>query len=218
MYPWCCLVSPGFTLRPSLSDGRSEADTQSPEFEDRVFELLCLSWMISALQSYCTDMVVNPIALRGPKKGPIATGRFGGKTIALFYQQSTGLLPVPSWVDRRTQKPFRAIPDVVLKISDGVTDRFMILDAKNRALASESEVAYKLMGYRDNLGIVPFRAVGIYPSFSSRLRLRRFEKVSGDQILLFHVPLSNGRQTVQRVARQFLRALVTDSYTSDHLH
>lgn len=179
---------------------------QSPEFEDRVFELLCLSWMISTLRLYCSNVVIDPIALRGPKKGPIATGWFGEKQFSLFYQQSAGLLPVPTWVDRHTHIPLRGIPDVVLKISDEVTEQFVILDAKNRTLASESEVAYKLLGYKENFGIEPFQAVGLYPSFSTRLRLRRLEKF-GEQIVLVHVPLSNGRQTVGRIARQFLGVL-----------
>jgi hypothetical protein len=177
--------------------------TQSPEFEDRVFELLCLSWMISALRSYCSNVVVSPFALRGPKKGPIATGWFGEKQFSLFYQQSAGLLPVPTWVDRHTQQPLRALPDVVLKISDGETERLVILDAKNRTRASESEVAYKLLGYKENLGIKTFQAVGIYPNFSGKLRLRRLEKAT-EQVLLVHVPLSNGRQIVRRIARQSL--------------
>ena len=82
----------------------------------------------------------------------------------------------------------------------------MILDAKNRTLASESEVAYKLMGYKENLGMWPFQTVGVYPSFSNKLRLRRLEK-DMDQILLAHVPLANGRRTVGRIVRQFLRTL-----------
>lgn len=188
--------------------------SQSPEFEDRVFELICLSWMISALRSHCSDVKIIPTALRGPKKGPVATGWFGGKELSLFYQQSAGLLPDPTWLDRRTQRPFRAIPDLVLKISDGATERFLILDAKNRTLASESEVAYKLMGYKENLGMRSFQAVGIYPSVSSKLRLRRFiKKAAAAQILLAHVPLSNGRQTVRRITRKFLGALTTESYT-----
>jgi hypothetical protein len=185
--------------------------TQSPEFEDRVFELLCLSWIVSALRSYCSDVVVSPMALRGPKKGPIVKGRFGTKELSLFYQQGAGLLPVPTWVDRHTRQPFRAIPDIVLKISDGATDRFVILDAKNRTIASESDVAYKLMGYKENLGMQRFQAVGMYPSFSDRPRLRRLEK-GAEQILLFHVPLSKGRQTVQRIARQFVGASDADSF------
>ena len=177
--------------------------TQSPEFEDRVFELLCLSWVISALRSYCSDVVINPVALQGPKKGPIATGWFGEKQFSLFYQQSAGLLPIPTWVYRHTDKPLHALPDIVLKVSDGITDRFVILDAKNRTLASESDVAYKLMGYKENLGIKTFQAVGMYPSFSNSLRRRWLEK-GAEKILLVHVPLSNGRQTIRRIARQFL--------------
>ena len=182
--------------------------TQAPEFEARVFELLCLSWMISALRSFCSHVVINPTALRRPKQGPVATGCFCGTELSLFYQQSAGLLPVPTWVYRHTQQPIRAIPDVVLKISDGVTERFVLLDAKNRTVASESEVAYKLMGYKENLGMRPFQAVGLYPSFSSKLRLRRLKK-DVDQILLAHVPLANGRRTVGRIARRFLGGLET---------
>ena len=159
--------------------------------------------MISALRSYCSNVVVNPVALRGPKKGPIATGWFTEKQFSLFYQQSAELLPVPTWMDRRTHRPFRALPDVVLKISDGGTERFVILDAKNRTHASESEVAYKLMGYKENLGITTFQAVGMYPSFSKSLRMRRLQK-NAEQILLVHVPLSSGRQTIRRIARHFL--------------
>ena len=177
--------------------------TQAPEFEDRLFELLCLSWMISALKASCAHVVVNPIALRRARKGPVATGWLHGRELSLYYQQSAGLLPVPTWIDRRTQQPIRAIPDIVFKISDGPTERFVILDAKNRTLASESEVGYKLMGYKDNLELRPYWAVGMYPSVSNRLRLRRLEK-GGGQILLVHVPLSRGRQTVQRIARQLL--------------
>jgi|GEM_PF-2405236 len=178
--------------------------TQAPEFEDRVFELLCLAWLISALRTQCSNVVVNPIALRGSKKGPIAAGEFGDKRFSLFYQQSAQLLPVPRWVDRRTSVPLRALPDLVLKIEDGSTSSLVILDAKNRTLASESDVAYKLMGYKENLGIDKFQAVGMYPSFSGKLRLRRLQKDS-EQILLIHVPLSDGNRTVERIARQFLQ-------------
>ena len=182
--------------------------TQSPEFEDRVFELLCLAWMISTLRAYCSNVVVNPIALRGSRKGPIAIGEFGNKRVSLFDQQSADLLPVPLWVDRRTSAPLRALPDLVLKIVEGTSTKLVILDAKNRTLASESDVAYKLMGYKENLGIRDFQAVGIYPSFSDKLRLRRLEK-GAEQILLIHVPLSRGRNTLRRITKQFLGLSVT---------
>ena len=58
--------------------------TQAPEFEARVFELLCLSWMISALRSFCSDVVVNPIALRGPNRRPVAKGWFRGTKLSFF--------------------------------------------------------------------------------------------------------------------------------------
>ncbi len=177
--------------------------TQAPEFEDRVFELLCLSWLILALRASCSYFVVNPIALRGPKKGPIAEGMLGDKQVSLFYQQSARLLPTPTWIHRHSQQPVRAIPDLVLRLKDQAMEQFIILDAKNRSYASESEVAYKLMGYKENLELTPFYAVGLYPSFSKKLRVRRIEK-GVDRISLIHVPLSRGSLTVRRLATRFL--------------
>jgi hypothetical protein len=177
--------------------------TQAPEFEDRVFELLCLAWVILSMRASCSQVVVNPIALRGPKKGPIAEGMLGEKQVSLFYQQSAGLLPVPTWIYRHSQQPVRAIPDLVLKVSDQTTAQFIILDAKNRTYASESEVAYKLMGYKENLQLKPFYAVGMYPGFSRKLRVRRIEK-GNDRISLIHVPLAQGSLTMRRLAKRFL--------------
>ena len=184
--------------------------SRSPKFEDRVFELLCLAWMIAAIKSSCSHVVVKPSSLRGPKKEPVATGYFQGNRLTLYFQQSAGVLPDPTWVDKRTRRPFRAIPDLVLKITDDTTDTILLLDAKNRALSSESEVTYKLMGYKENLGIMPYQGVALFPGFSGELRLRGFYKTAADdRILLAHVPLVRGRETVRRLFRQFLRALTT---------
>lgn len=177
--------------------------TQAPEFEDRVFELLCLAWVIRALQASCTSVVVNPIALRGTKKGPIAEGMLGQKKVSLFYQQSAGLLPIPTWIYRHSLQPVRAIPDLVLRLDDQATEQFIILDAKNRTFASEGEVAYKLMGYKDNLELIPFFAIGLYPGFSRKLRVRRIDK-GVNRIFLIHVPISQGSRTVRRLAKRFL--------------
>jgi len=181
--------------------------TQAPEFEDRVFELLCLAWTISALRSQCSNFVVNPIALRGPKKGPLAMGDCSQARISLFYQQSAGLLPKPRWIDRRTSAALAALPDMVIRIEHGNAIRLLILDAKNRTLASESDVAYKLMGYKENLGIEEFQAAGIYPAYGTRLRLRRLEK-GDERIFLAHVPLSDGSRVMRRLARWALRNAV----------
>ena len=56
--------------------------SRSPEFEDRVFELLCLAWMIAAIRSSCSHVVVKPSSLRGPKKEPVATGYFQGNRLS----------------------------------------------------------------------------------------------------------------------------------------
>ena len=182
--------------------------TQSPEFEDRVFELLCLSWMISVFQACLSDVSVRPDVLRGRRNVPVATGTIGSYRLSLFFQQSAGVLPNVLWADRHTHRPFRAIPDIVLQISDAWTNRVLVIDAKNRSVSSESEVAYKLMGYKENLGIEPFYGIAMYPSFSNQLRLRRLRKTQApDEILLAHVPLANGKQIVGQFARRLLHIL-----------
>ena len=211
-----------FSTRPDNLSAFEMASTpismlvsKSTEFEDRVFELLCLAWIVAALRSLCSNVVVKPSALRGPKKEPVATGCFQGNRLTLFFQQSAGVLPDPTWVDRRTRRPFRAIPDLVLKITNDTTDIILLLDAKNRTLSSESEVTYKLMGYKENLGIIPYQGVAIFPGFSGEPRLRMFYKTAADdRILLAHVPLVRGRETVLRLFRQFLRALKTGAFAS----
>ena len=184
--------------------------SRSPEFQDRVFELLCLAWVIEALRSFCSHVAVKPSELSVPRRGPIATGYFQGNKLALFFQHSAGVLPDPTWVDKRTHRPFRAIPDLVLKITNDTMNTFLLIDAKNRTLSSESEVTYKLLGYKENLGTMPYQAVAVFPGFSGGLRLRGFYKTAADDwILLAHVPLVRGREAVRRLFRQFLRALTT---------
>ena len=182
--------------------------SRSPEFEDRVFELLCLAWVIAALKSCCTYVVVKPYPLRGPKRGPVVTGYFQENRLDLYFQQSAGVLPAPTWVDKKTQRSFQALPDLVLKITNEATYNILLLDAKNRTLSSESEVAYKLMGYKENLGLIRYQGAALFPGFSGELRLRRLHKAaSGDRILLAHVPLIRGRETVRRLLRHFLKSL-----------
>ena len=184
--------------------------SKSPEFEDRVFELLCLAWMIAALRSLCSHVVVKPSALSGPKKEPVATGYFNGCKLTLFFQQSAGVLPNPTWVDKRTNRPFRAIPDLVLKTTRDTRDTILLLDAKNRTISSESEVTYKLLGYKENLGTKPYQGVAIFPSLTRSLRFAWvLQGVADDRIVLAHVPLARGREAVRRLLRQFLRTLTT---------
>ena len=177
--------------------------TQSPEFEDRVFELLCLAWIITALRSCCARVSVNPLGLRGPRKEAVATCDLeGGKRLTLSFQ-SADLLPVPKWIDRRTSTPFRALPDLVLEINDGVDHKLIIVDAKNRTSSSESEVAYKLMGYRDNLGLHNYQALGVYPAFEGHWQLRRLQR-DGENILLVHAPLGEGKHLARRLVKRVL--------------
>ena len=204
-----------FSRRPDSPDAFEKASTpismlvsKSPEFEDRIFELLCLAWLISALRSYCSQVAVKPSALSGPKRDPVATGFFQGSELTLNFQQSAGVLPDSTWVNSKTHSHFRAIPDLTIKVTNNTGDSILLVDAKNRGLSSESEVTYKLLVYKENLGINPFLGVALFPSYSGNLRLRGFYKTATeDRIYLVHVPIMRGREAVRRLFRQFLMTL-----------
>lgn len=172
-------------------------------FEDRLFELLSLNWLLDALSSVLTETVIVPSRIRSGVAGPVMSGRLGAWTIDLSFQSGAGILPTGRWATRRTGTPLGAIPDLILRSSSGATERIALVDAKNRSTASESEVIYKLLGYKENLGISPFFAVGLYPSFKGR-RIRRLQS-GQNQVIIVHAPLDTGRELI----RKLLSALVT---------
>jgi hypothetical protein len=69
---------------------------------------------------------------------------------------------------------------------------------------AESEVAYKLLGYKENFGLENYIGVGLYPSFTRASRQRTLLK-GNEHIKLLHVPIQKGRRFVLGMLRAAMR-------------
>lgn len=180
--------------------------SQQPEFEDRVFELLCLGWFINAV-SKCADIIeINQAGIKGSNKGPLLTTFYRESKIELYFQSAFGVLDRGSWVDTKNHKPLRGIPDIILRITKDKISRLAIIDAKNRSKASESEVAYKLIGYKDNFYINPFVGIGLYPSFGNSSY--RHLNDGNNNIYLLHLPLLKAKKIIQKNYYQQINSVI----------
>ena len=196
----------------AAANGLSLIVSLDPAFEDRVFELLCLGWILRALRQKFPHGDINPAGLKASGGVPIFVAKVGYNRVELTFQTSQGTLPHGRWTYRRSGKPLRAIPDLLLTVSrKGKTVRH-ILDAKNRSASTASEVAYKLLGYKENLGISPYYAFGLYPSFGRSLNMKRLA-FGTDQVVLLQLPLARGLRAMGLVMR-----VLTDGtdHVSDH--
>jgi hypothetical protein len=177
--------------------------SRDERFEDRLFELVCLGWLLGALRGWCSMGSVHPENLR--KRGAIFVGERGGLTARLYYQAGhVGQAARYKW--RHSNKPLRAIPDFSLELQGGGGQVDILLDAKNRVVSSDSEVIYKLLGYRENIGAEPYRAVGIAPAFDNTpgVRVARYD----DRIAaIVRLPLGTGQKLLNRALPMWLRGL-----------
>jgi len=170
-------------------------------FEDKVFELIVLAWLFQALQSRATAFQIDLRRLKGAGGEPVATATLGDASVEVFFQAAASVLPPGAWRYRHSGAALRAIPDIVIRIrTQGAQDRIVIVDAKNRTSASESEVIYKLLGYRENIRLTPYSAVGVYPSLEPHPRVLRLSDGTS-RVTLVHVPLRGGRQVATRLVR-----------------
>lgn len=178
------------------------AATNNPRFGDRLFELLCLAWIIDGVQTACDESVLVPGALRQGSVAPILRATHHTTQLQVFFQTGRPLGP-KRWRDRITMKPLAAIPDIVVKARRGDQQWFFIIDAKNRPKGSDSSVVYKLLGYRENTSVQPFLAVAIFPTADSNLTHRTLIH-RPNRVTLLRLPLRSGRRIVQRLVRQVL--------------
>jgi hypothetical protein len=181
--------------------------SQHPAFEDKVFELLCVGWLVTALSRHADNVEVNVKGLRGTNKRPLLVASYEGRTIELYFQTSMNVLPKGRWIYRKTRAALRGTPDIVLRVTNGGVGKVIILDAKNRSDSTESEVTYKLLGYKENWGLSPFYGVGIYPSLGNRLEIKRLDS-GADSLFLVHVPLLRARRVIDKVTKRLLASLV----------
>jgi hypothetical protein len=178
--------------------------SRDQRFEDRLFELICLGWLIGALRSWDPSGILRPQNLQ--KQGPIFTGSKNGSSVKLYYQAGY-FSAVSRYVWQKTGKKLRAIPDFSIELETSKFRRSIVLDAKNRSANSNSEIIYKLLGYRENLGIVPYFALGIAPVYGDTASL---DSVSfGDRHAgVIRVPLGTGGPIFKRAVPLWLNRLI----------
>jgi hypothetical protein len=170
-------------------------------FEDRLFELVCLGWLIAAFAKSLDGFSIDKAGLTSGNR-PILSGSFRDLKLRLFYQ-SGHLSNLSTYRWKITQRPLRAIPDFVIEVDQGDTNRVYVIDAKNRGRSAESEIVYKLLGYKENLKLEPYWALGLAPGG----RKRRINSVyrNNTRIHVAFVALDRGAQDVGRGVASMLR-------------
>lgn len=167
-------------------------------FEDRLFELLCLGWLIKSLKSVTSSCVVFPKSIKA-SPSPVLVGSIGKHQVELFFQAGH-MSGHGRWFKRPRGKRLGAIPDITIEIVLGQVRQTIIVDAKNRSRGSEGEVTYKMLGYMENLGINPYRAVGIFPELSGASSLSVIEREQ-HRVVLMRASLETGERAIHSLVR-----------------
>lgn len=170
-------------------------------YEDRLFELICLGWILGALQRTLDSYQVHERHFRTGK--PLLTGTVAGVEVKVYYQ-AQHLPGHYSYRWKRTGKVLRSIPDFVIETTEKGKTKTLLVDAKNRARSSLSEIIYKMLGYKENLQIEPYWGLGIAPTFSSF----GVESVArgANKVAVAFVPLKTGQLVVQRAVYRAIRS------------
>ncbi|MGE5570354.1 MAG: hypothetical protein ACM3S5_15060, partial [Rhodospirillales bacterium] len=179
--------------------------TEHPQFEDRLFELLCLAWILDSVRSRLSDVKVWPTNLKGADGKPVLEGRtISGHRFRVYYQTGVAL-PSPQWTYAPSGQNLRGVIDILIEIGEGESRRLVLVDAKNRR-QSEGEVFYKMLGYQQNFQIPIYNAVAIFPADGERIRIKALHK-DDHRVWMIRLPLSSGRQVVRAIAESVLKIL-----------
>jgi hypothetical protein len=188
----------------------SLAFAQNISYQDKVFELLCLAWMADALGELLKDVELSN-TLVGKNKPPVVKGRYGEAFVALHFQRVKDILDKGRW-KWQGKTPLGGLPDIILEIRKNAKRTLVLFDAKNRGESQSGDVAYKLLGYKENFSrkseglLYPFYAYGLFPAFgqgfSGKNLVRREHKIS-----LLSLPLNDGRQYLFRELESILGVL-----------
>ena len=179
--------------------------TENPDFEDRLFELLCLAWIIDAVRVRLSEVSIWPSNLKSADGRPVLEGRTAsGKRLRVYYQ--TGLaLPPPRWTYFPSERKLIGIIDILIELGEGENRSFVLVDAKNRR-QSEGEVFYKMLGYQENFQIPVYNSIAIFPSEDGRTRIKVLCR-DDHRIWMARLPLESGRQLVTTIVNAMLKTL-----------
>jgi hypothetical protein len=181
--------------------------SEDDRYVDRVFELVCIGWLLSGLKSMDPSGQVNPAALKG-SNAPLFEGTRGKVQIQLFYQ--AGYFSSDArykW--HYSGKNLRAIPDYSIELKGPGWSRTILLDAKNRTFSGASEIIYKLLGYRENLGIDPYLAIAIAPVYSGSAKIEAVQMDDRTAVVI-RAPLENGKRFFRRALPKLIDRLITE--------
>jgi hypothetical protein len=176
---------------------------QDERFADRLFELLCLGWCTQSLQQSLDQFKVNADGIRNSHV-PLMTGVFQGAKIEVFYQMRFS--STNHWVWSHSGKQLQGIPDLVIRSSKDEKIRHLLVDAKNRVSSAEGEVAYKLLGYKENLRLSPYLAVALFPEFGNVASVKGLS-ADDSRVVLARIPLESGPNGLADIARSILAQL-----------
>jgi hypothetical protein len=181
--------------------------TENPQFEDRLFELLCLAWILDAVSPRLTGATVWPMNLKAAGGKPLLEGRTtAGERLRIYYQTGTAL-PEPQWtyVPSDPSKKLRGIIDILIELGEGESRRLLLVDAKNRR-QSESEVFYKMLGYQQNFQIPIYNAIAIFPAEDDSTRLKCLSN-GEHRVWMARLPLASGRPLTRSVVTAVVKTL-----------
>lgn len=169
--------------------------SEDERYADRLFELVCIGWLLSGLRKMDPGGRVDPEGICNASS-PIFEGVRNGVRVRLHYQAGY-FSKIARYEWRSTGKKLRAIPDYSLELYGGGWSRVILLDAKNRVFSSSSEIIYKLLGYQENLGISPFTAIGIAPEYGAFTALSGVEYLDRT-VMVARIPLRKGKGIFER--------------------
>ncbi len=101
------------------------------KFSDRVLELLLLARLRTWLKRADPGGKWHGHRVRAANNKPLYEGRLAGEPIRLWYQSSGALPPLASENEGGRTYIGIAIPDIVITLGSGETERTLIVDAKN---------------------------------------------------------------------------------------
>lgn len=170
-------------------------------YQDKMFELICLGWLISAAQKEFPSFKVHEANFLS-SGGAIAEFVTESRKWRIRYQRYYTDETHYYW--RGSRAKLKAIPDYVAETTSGGVWTTIILDAKNRPQSSRSEIIYKMLGYKENLRLEPFVALALAPSYN-KAAFHRVVDGDANSISLVYLPLDRGDLIIRRILHSVMK-------------
>jgi hypothetical protein len=184
-------------------------------FWDKVFEVWCLLFVASALDSLDWERLEGPVALHLPSRVIYRYRTPAGQTALVRFQRKEPL-PLGRW-RYRDGPAVRGIPDITVSV-DGGPFAPLLIDAKNRYVVvserlTRPEETYKMLGYAENFGsgtaTERFRGVLIFPA--NRTTARIIDGPGGGRLDLVAVNLTDDRSHATAALARAIAAWITEA-------